>query len=212
MGKKEMLNAAKGVIETLRSVRDHFQRDFLLSELSNLTGLRRELLDKSIGEVRHGEQNTPTPESKLIVPPDQNPERELLRALLSNPLLIAEAMESVAAEQFEHPGLRAIYLALEQDYLAGRPPSAEKVIDKLADPVLRAFLAEASLSAGTQSPEAAREEMQECITLLIKRIITREREVIESQLRQPGRSVADNRPLMERLVELTRQLQALKIR
>jgi len=212
MGQKELLTAAKGVIETLRSVRDHFQRDFLLSELSNLTGLRRELLDKSVGEPRRGEKETISIESKLLVTPDQNPERELLRALLSHPLLIPEAMELVASEQFEHPGLRAIYLALEQDYLAGRSPSPDAVIDKISDPTLRSFLAEASIGSANQTPEAAREEMLECTSLLIKRIIIREREAIEIQLRQPGRSVSENRPLMERLVELTRQLQALKIR
>ncbi len=212
MGQKELLSAAKGVIETLQSVRDHFQRDILLTELANLTGLRRELLDKSVRETRRSENPLVTVEKKLTVTPEQNPEKELLRAILSHPPLIAEVMEAVAAEQFEHPGLRAIYLALEQDYLGGRPASPDAVIDKISDPALRAFLAEASLSTGNATPEAAREEMQECITLLVKRLVVREREEIESQLRQPGRTIAENRPLMERLVELNRQLQALNIK
>ncbi len=210
MGQKELLDAAKGILETLRTVRDHLQRDILISELANLTGLRRDLLEKSAGSgIRSAGESVSTDKS-LTISPDQNPERELLRALLSYPSLIPEAMVSVAAEQFEHPGLRAIYLALEQDYLTGRRPSAEAVIDKISDPSLRAFLAEASLSSGNQSPEESREEMQKCISLLINRINERELVEINEKISQPGRTFEENRALLERKVELTRQLQALK--
>ena len=210
MGQKELLNAAKGVLETLRSLRDPLQRDLLLSELANLTGLRRDVIDKSVGDSRRGEGETVTTASKLIVPPDQIAERDLLHALLSHPSLIPEAMVAVDAEQFEHLGLKAIYLAMEQDYLSGRPPSPESVIDKLADPMLRAFLAEASLSSESWSLEAAKEEMQKCASLLIKRIIQREQEEINQKLCLPGNSAEVTRALRLRLVELIRQLQALK--
>lgn len=209
-GQREVLNAARSVLQTLQALRDPLQREALLGELANLTGLRRDVLDKAAGSTKPGGEETPLSAVRLSVPPEQIPERDLLRALLCHPSLIPEAMVTVAAEQFEHPGLRSIYLCLEQDYLAGRRPSPEAVVDKISDPALRGFLAEASLNSEGFSPEAAREEVQACSTLLVKRLILRDRNDVENQLRQSGNNPAESRLLLARLVELNRQLQSLK--
>jgi len=209
-GQKELLEASKGIMETLRAVRDPFQRDLLMGELANLSGLRREILDKAIG----GKKTESLPvvvADKLVVPSDQNPEKALLQALIGHPSLIPEAMEYVAAEQFEHPGLRAIYLALEQEYLAGNKPSPDALMDKISDPLLRSFLAESRLVSEKYTPENAREELIECTNLLAKRSIKRELSEIEMALRQSGLTVEENRSRLERLVELNRQLRTLKV-
>ncbi len=212
MGQSEVLTAAKGLLETIRSVSDPLQRDLLLTELANLTGLRRDALDKVI--VGMGRPATaPSPESQrggLTINSDEVPERDLLKWLVGHPELIPVAMESLAAEQISNLLLRSLYLTFEQSYIQGDRTEMAALPDRINDPDLRAFVAEASLEGAQSSGDDALMAVRDCIRLIMRRELTREKDQLDRDLQSAKQDGGDIRSLRQQSVELNRRINSLQ--
>jgi len=210
MGQAELLTVSRGLLETIRSVRDALQRDLLISELSDRTGLRREALDSVARVGRPRADELPPTKEGLIVAPDEVSERDLLKDLIGSPFLIPEAMESVSPDLFSNPLLKSLYLALEEAYLSGGVTNVAALSDRIADPMLKAFVAEAALARENVDPEKAREGVRDCIKTLMRRELLKRRTELKNLLQQAHDSGAESRPIILELIDLDRRLNSLQ--
>lgn len=209
LGQAELLTAVRGVIETIRAVGDPLQRELLLEELAARTGLRRDAIERAAAGAARISPEVAFVKSGLAVTPDQVAERDLLKALLGHPELIPEAMERVAADQFENPLLKALYLSLEQAFFSGAAPDIRALPDYVADPAQKAFIADAALAGGSITLEDARTALLDCVRQFERRTLMRKRESLEQDIRSAENGTSA-RHLLGRLAELNRQLNALQ--
>lgn len=207
MSQNELLTAARGLLETIRAVPDTLQRDLLMSELANRSGLRREALDKAIpNTVRSPQSNSDTPPNRAVFSADEVVERDLIANLIGHPVLVAEAMEEISADQISNQQLKALFILFEQAYFSGRPVVVESLLDQIADPGIRSFVASAALQGGEYDPEKARTAVQDCTKKILKRELGREQTELEQQLQAAQRDGVATRSLLRRKSELARRI------
>jgi len=208
-GQAALINAAKGVLETIRSVRDPLQRDLLLKELESLTGFRREAIDSAAGRALSPDRAETVRMATLAIQPEETPERDLLKALLARPARLPEAMEAIPSDSFRNPLLKSLYIALEQAYLSGETINPAALSDRISDVGLKAFIASAATDplSDQDSSEIA---VGDCIRRLLRRNLAGRRLEIQGELQSLRLSGGDSRPLLTELVELDRRLNALR--
>jgi len=210
MGQNELLTISRSLLETIQSVRDALQRDLLISELSDRTGLRREALDSVVRVARPRAEELPPTKEGLVVGSDEVAEQGLLKEVIGTPHLIPEAMESITPEHFTNPLLKSLYLALEEAFLSGGTTHVAALSDRIADPMLKAFIAEAALARENVDPEKAGEGVRDCIRTLIRRELLRRRSELKNMLRDALETGAETRPINIELNDLNRQINSLQ--
>jgi DNA primase len=210
LGQAEMLAEVRGLLQTVRAVRDPLQRDMLMNEIASLTGLYRDALERATADVKPSGAETMVGKDTLEIPPDQIPERDLLQAIIGHPALIQEAIESVAADQIEHPGLRSIYILLEQGYFTGKPVDVRALPNQLSDSILKAFIAESAIAGEMTSDESAQQAMHDCVDRIRRRMLLREKQELTQLIRQQTDQPNGGRELLGRLADVERQLRLLQ--
>ena len=164
LGPAARIEAARELLETIRSVHDPLQVDLLLKELTGLIGIRQEMLGKAMSEIKARVENTETTAVRTVLefPPEQVYERDLIRALIADPTLIEECVSEINADTITDPALRDLFMLMERAYLRGEHLDRAALPDNFSDPAFRAFIAEAAVSSSSER-ETLREMVRGCI-------------------------------------------------
>jgi DNA primase len=127
--------AVDRLLPTLRAASDPALRDIYVDKVAKRTGVRRETLEAEMKKARRRSAAdpaaTPTPPVRAPNPqPTQGhgAERKLLMLMLRGVEWVERAGEVVAAEDFDDPHHRAIFLALLDDPEMRTPPSAMDLV------------------------------------------------------------------------------------
>ncbi len=148
--------AVDGLLLTVRAASDEALRDIYLDRVAEVTGVRRDTLERQLRRPVGGprRRRPPAREDSAARPavPKLGPERKLLLLLLRDRTLVPGVAEQVEPDNFRTPEYRQIYLALLQaaetqppdaDHEAGSglewadelpPPLYERVRELAADP------------------------------------------------------------------------------
>ena len=152
------LSAVDRLIPTMAAPLDPTLRDLYADRVAEVTGVRRETLEKDVRDVRsvNQERSDPRRERGSPAAPDRlegptrgaapgalsqmGPERQLLKVMVRGVDWVERAAELIAAEDFDDPHHRAIFLALLEDPELRAPPvsmdplTAERFEEIHADP------------------------------------------------------------------------------
>lgn len=201
LSQTDRIAAARDLLDIIRNLKNPLQSELLLQELADLSGIRREALDRALSGVKQRSLDIPTatPKPGLSVSPDQIAERELLHALIGHRELSAECLEEIGADQITHPTLRQLFILIERAHLRGESLDPAALPDQFNDPAVRSFIAEATLSGSDTPLEAARNEVRGCVTRIHHRELKRQRADLEDRINAARR---DGKPYLTLLQEL----------
>jgi DNA primase len=210
LSQTDRIAAARDLLDIIRVCNDRnpTQAELLIWELAELTGIRREALDRALSGVKQRSLDIPTatPKPGLSVSPDQIAERELLHALIGHRELRAECLEEIGADQITHPTLRQLFILIERAHLRGESLDPAALPDQFNDPAVRSFVAEATLSGSDTLLEDARNEVRGCISLLRQRELQRRIADLEDRIRATPSDGKSYSTLKRELSDMKKQL------
>jgi len=204
----EILSAVRGLLETIRDVKDPLQQELLLEELSEEIDIRMDVLNRALQRLRRfGRDREEIVEAdRLQVPGEQIGERDLVKALLGHPDLISEIVTETPADLFRHEQLKAVYLTLEKAHLRGETLDLSSLPERFNDPRVRAFIVEGVLSGESIDLETARHEIRGAFKVLQKSDLLEKSSNLEQKLIRARKDGRSTRELLAEHLELQRKM------
>ncbi|MFH0766124.1 MAG: DNA primase [Calditrichota bacterium] len=206
------IQAARSILENIALTSDPVRRELLLGELSASLDLRREALDQVLAQLKTQPSEAVaiiTDKVELKFSPECIPERDLLRALLTQPDLGPDAIAAYSVEKIRHPALREIYRCFEQAAIKGKVVEAQALSDRFDDPALRAFIADAALTGRDYTDSDAGEWLKGCLNQLKKRDLRDRCKELENLISKASKTGQPVRDYFKELVEISHQLDTL---
>lgn len=210
MGQSERVEAARGVLETIRGISDPLRCDILLAELSDKSGITREALEKALANLkpRSFQQVEKVTRLEIEVTKETKPEWELIHLLTGHQFLLPEIMRMLTPDHFFHKDFKRIFLFLEQAYLKGEILDLQSLPEQFERPELRAFITDGILDGDKTPADKAREAALECVRALKRRdMLTRTKE-LQLKINEASRNKLPTKDLLRELVELSQQMNA----
>ena len=129
--------ALDGLLPTLRAADDPITRDLYLTRIAEVTGIRKDVLEREAGSggTGKGERGKggpgTIPLSPFPVPPPANAEKALLLLLLAGEPWRSRVIEAVVPEDFEHPAYAQVFAAVVDDALLSLDQTAARILEDL---------------------------------------------------------------------------------
>jgi len=128
--------AVDGLLLTARSASDEALRDIYLDRVAEVTGVRRQTLEREIQRAASDARRTRPPpretEPPVIEVPRLGPERKLLLLLVRDRALVPGVAKEIGPDDFATPVYREIYQALLDAMDKGVPESVDAAAASLA--------------------------------------------------------------------------------
>ena len=127
--------ALDGLLPTIRAADDPITRDLYVTRVAEVTGIRKDVLEREVGGTGEGGRGTGTFGARPVPPPSSpvpaNAEKALLLLLLSGDPWRARVTEAVAPEEFEFPIYRQVFDAVVDDALLSLDQTAARTLEEL---------------------------------------------------------------------------------
>ncbi len=129
--------ALDGLLPTLRAADDPITRDLYLTRIAEVTGIRKDVLEREAGSggTGKGERGKAGPGtiplSPFPFPPPANAEKALLLLLLAGEPWRSRVIEAVVPEDFEHPAYAQVFAAVVDDALLSLDQTAARILEDL---------------------------------------------------------------------------------
>lgn len=208
----ERLALASSLLTTIKTVKNPIQQELLLKELEELIDIRREVLQKAMinVKVQSYDQDEAVSQKKMRVPLECIAERDLVKALIGHPELIAEVLTNLQSDIFKYTPLKDIYQILERAELRGEDIDVTSLPERFSDVQIRAFIAEAVISGESIAIETARSEIEGCLRVLNLRELRAHAVEIEHEIQQAAKEGRPTKELMMQQRELKDEMWELQ--
>jgi len=183
-GMTEKEGVLRRIVSLLGAVSDPIKRQVLLQRASELLGVREQIFVEGLKTPRYGTgyDSGAQAEVKGLGEIPQR-EKELLRALLTAPELMGDVLEQLEPSLLGNPVCRGLFEMMVDAWKEDSPPEASGLMDRVADPGMRALLGEVAVEWDAQEGDAAK-AAYDCIRRLKEHRLRGRLESIKTEIHE----------------------------